>query len=231
MKPMKRKAIAMAAGLFAVCTVALTGCQPKLEPADQVVSALYDLTAKDDAAPITALLGFESEEKARESLMEDSSVTMMDMFMQELGGIEFDEAEVQEMSDTLNALAGKLTCTAEITDQSSKETTVVLKVKSYSNADMETIMEEVQNDMINNVDEETAMALYNGDEEVTNQLMRDVIKECMNRFGALEPSAEETEITVKCEKMRVDVNGKEKISWMPSDIDKFSRDVENSTFK
>lgn len=231
MKPMKRKAIAMAAGLFAVCTVALTGCQPKLEPADQVVSALYDLTAKDDAAPITALLGFESEEKARESLMEDSSVTMLDMFMQELGGIEFDEAEVQEMSDTLDALAGKLTCTAEITDQSSKETTVVLKVKSYSNADMETIMEEVQNDMINNVDEETAMALYNGDEEVTNQLMRDVIKECMNRFGALEPSAEETEITVKCEKMRVDVNGKEKISWMPSDIDKFSRDVENSTFK
>lgn len=231
MRTMKRKAVAIMTALLAVCTVSLTGCQEKLAPADQVVSALYELSVKDNAAPITELLGYESEDNARNSLMETGTATMLDQLVDELGGIEFDEQELQEMGDTLDAMASKLSCTAEITDQSSKETTVVLKVKSFSYSDMEAIMTEVQNELLESVDEETAMAIYNGDQEAANQLIRDVVKECMNRFASLEPVAEESEITVKCEKLRVDVNGKEKISWMPSDMAKFSTDTAELTFK
>lgn len=231
MRSMKRKVIAIAVALFTVCSLALTGCQEKLAPADQVMSALYELSVKDNAAPITELLGYASEDSARSSLMKEGTATMLDGLVGELGDIELDEQELQEIGDILDSLMGKLACTAEITDNSSKETTVVLKVKSFSNEDVEKILEEVQQDMANNMDEETAMAIYNGDQEVASQLMRDILKECLNRFSSLEPLAEETEITVKCEKMRVDVDGKEKISWMPSDIDQFSKDAEASMFK
>ena len=31
--------------------------------------------------------------------------------------------------------------------------------------------------------------------------------------------------------MKVEVSGKEKVSWMPSDMDKFVDDLENASFK
>ena len=58
---LRKKLIATVVAAVAVCAVALTGCQQKLEPADQVVGALYDLAAKDDPVPMKNLLGFASE--------------------------------------------------------------------------------------------------------------------------------------------------------------------------
>lgn len=42
MRNMKRNFAVLAATVMAVCSIALTGCQQKLEPADQVVGALYE---------------------------------------------------------------------------------------------------------------------------------------------------------------------------------------------
>ena len=194
MRNMKRNFAVLAATVMAVCGIALTGCQQKLEPADQVVGALYELSVKENAAPMKDLLGFASEEDVKTTLMEDSAETdLVSMFKSEFeaAGIEFSDEEVAEMSDALQGLIDKLDYSTEITDQSKDETTVLLKVKSYSMTDMQN----------------------------------------MAKIGEMEPAEEMTELTIKCQRVKVDVSGKEKIAWMPQDLSKFSDEVNNATFK
>ena len=139
MRNMKRNFAVLAATVMAVCSIALTGCQQKLEPADQVVGALYELSVKENATPMKDLLGFASEEDVKTALMDDSAETdLVSMFKSEFeaAGIEFSDEEVEEMSNALQGLIDKLDYSAEITDQSKDETTVLLKVKSYSMDDM-----------------------------------------------------------------------------------------------
>ena len=202
MRNMKRNFAVLAATVMAVCSIALTGCQQKLEPADQVVGALYELSVKENATPMKDLLGFASEEDVKTTLMDDSAETdLVSMFKSEFeaAGIEFSDEEVEEMSNALQGLIDKLDYSTEITDQSKDETNVLLKVKSYSMTDMQNIMVDVMTDMQNNIDEDT--------------------------------SEEMTELTIKCQRVKVDVSGKEKIAWMPQDLSKFSDEVNNATFK
>ena len=42
----------------------------------------------------------------------------------------------------------------------------------------------------------------------------------------MSPMEEATEITVECEKVKVDVSGKEQVCWMPVSLDGFGSDVE-----
>ena len=226
MRNMKRNFAVLAATVMAVCSIALTGCQQKLEPADQVVGALYELSVKENATPMKDLLGFASEEDVKTALMDDSAETdLVSMFKSEFeaAGIEFSDEEVEEMSNALQGLIDKLDYSTEITDQSKDETTVLLKVKSYSMTDMQNIMVDVMTDMQNNIDEDTAAAIMAGDE--------DAVKQYMTKIGEMEPSEEMTELTIKCQRVKVDVSGKEKIAWMPQDLSKFSDEVNNATFK
>lgn len=223
MRNMKRNFAVLAATVMAVCSIALTGCQQKLEPADQVVGALYELSVKENATPMKDLLGFASEEDVKTALMDDSAETdLVSMFKSEFeaAGIEFSDEEVEEMSNALQGLIDKLDYSTEITDQSKDETTVLLKVKSYSMTDMQ-----------NNIDEDTAAAIMAGDEDALQKLMQDAVKQYMTKIGEMEPSEEMTELTIKCQRVKVDVSGKEKIAWMPQDLSKFSDEVNNATFK
>ena len=72
MKNMRTKLAVLLAAVMMVCSIALTGCQSKLVPADQVVGALYELTVKENAVPVKDLLGFASEDDVRASLLSDS---------------------------------------------------------------------------------------------------------------------------------------------------------------
>ncbi len=180
------------------------------------------------------LLGFASEEDVKTTLMEDSAETdLVSMFKSEFeaAGIEFSDEEVAEMSDALQGLIDKLDYSAEITDQSKDETTVLLKVKSYSMTDMQNIMVDVMTDMQNNIDEDTAAAIMAGDEDALQKLMQDAVKQYMAKIGEMEPAEEMTELTIKCQRVKVDVSGKEKVAWMPQDLSKFSDEVNNATFK
>ena len=222
MRNMKRNFAVLAATVMAVCSIALTGCQQKLEPADQVVGALYELSVKENATPMKDLLGFASEEDVKTALMDDSAETdLVSMFKSEFeaAGIEFSDEEVEEMSNALQGLIDKLDYSTEITDQSKDETTVLLKVKS------------VMTDMQNNIDEDTAAAIMAGDEDALQKLMQDAVKQYMTKIGEMEPSEEMTELTIKCQRVKVDVSGKEKVAWMPQDLSKFSDEVNNATFK
>ena len=168
MRNMKRNFAVLAATVMAVCSIALTGCQQKLEPADQVVGALYELSVKENATPMKDLLGFASEEDVKTTLMDDSAETdLVSMFKSEFeaAGIEFSDEEVEEMSNALQ------------------------------------------------------------------KLMQDAVKQYMAKIGEMEPAEEMTELTIKCQRVKVDVSGKEKIAWMPQDLSKFSDEVNNATFK
>ena len=71
-------------------------------------------------------------------------------------------------------------------------------------------------------------------EEMSNalqKLMQDAVKQYMAKIGEMEPAEEMTELTIKCQRVKVDVSGKEKIAWMPQDLSKFSDEVNNATFK
>lgn len=234
MRNMRRSFAVLAAAVMTVCSVALTGCQQKLSPADQVVGALYDLAIKDNAVPMKDLLGFASEEDVRSTLMEDSADA--DLVSQlktefEAAGIQFSDEDVQEMTGAVEGLMSKLDYTAEVTDQGKDETTVLLKVKSYSMDDMQQILLDIMTDMQTNMDEETAMALMSGDEEVMQQVMQDAVKQFMGKLGDMQPVEEMTELTIKCQRVKVSVSGKDKVAWMPQDLTKFSNDVNNATFK
>lgn len=234
MKKWNKKAAAVLLAVLTFCTIVLSGCsKEEPAPADQVVGAMYDLCLKDDPKPMMDLLGFASEDDVRTSLMEDSDTTLADVFEEEFAsaGIEFTDEELQEMSDTIMKLVQKLTYTAAISEQSKDETTVVLTVKSFSNADIQQTMTDLQTEYLENMDEETQAALMSGDEDAIMEFTRQIMKDYVSRLGELEPNGGESEITVKCEKMKVDVSGKEKVSWMPVDMDKFTEDVDNSTFK
>ena len=210
MRNVRTKLAVLLAAVMMICSVALTGCQSKLVPADQVVGAMYELTVKENATPMKDLLGFASEDDVRASLLTD---------------------DYEEMSDTMSKLLNKLSYTAEIQDEGKDETTVLLKVTGYSSDDMNQIMTDLMTEIQTNMDEETLTALMTGDEEATMALMQDVIKQVIAKFGEMEPTTETTDVTVKCEKMKVEVSGKEKVSWMPSDMDKFVDDLENASFK
>ena len=61
--------------------------------------------------------------------------------------------------------------------------------------------------------------------------MKQIMKDYMAKLGELELAEGEREITVKCEKLTVKVGGKDKVFWLPADMDKFTDDVDNATFQ
>ena len=79
--------------------------------------------------------------------------------------------------------------------------------------------------------EEQQMAIAGGDTDALREFVVSFMTEYMKNVAALEPSAETTDITVECEKLKLDVSGKEKVAWLPSDVNKFAQDVENAVFR
>ena len=79
--------------------------------------------------------------------------------------------------------------------------------------------------------EEQQMAIAGGDTDALREFVVSFMTEYMKNVAALEPTTETTDITVECEKLKLDVSGKEKVAWLPSNVDKFAQDVENAVFR
>lgn len=232
MKNMKRK-LALVIAAVMMFSLILTGCQSKLVPADQTVNAMFELAVKENAAPMKDLLGFASEDDVRSSLLSKDYVGIAETVSKEFSssGVNLTEDEAKEMTDTLKGLVNKLTCTTQIQSQSKDETTVLVKVTGFSSSDMSKIQSEVLTDVQNNMDQETAKAIMSGDQEATQKVMKDVLSQVMKKLGDMQPSTETTDVTVKCEKKKVDVSGKNKIAWLPADTNQFVSDLDDATFK
>ncbi len=229
---MKKRLVAVVAVMSALCMM-LTGCA-KLAPADQTISALFDLYVKEDAAPMMDLLGFESEEAVNKAFFEeDAEADMVAELQAEFAaaGMEMSEEEVQELTDTMVGMMNKTSCTAEITAEDGDYTTVTLQVTGFSNEEMMTIIEEASNAMLESITEEDLLLIAEGDMDVLGSYMSAYVEDFMSGFAAMETVAEPVEVTVECEKLIVDNNGKEITAWLPSDMDEFTADIDAAVFQ
>lgn len=232
MKRMKRKIAAVVAAATMLCMM-LTGCGEKLAPADQTMSALFELYAKDNAVPMKDLLGFASEEDVNTAFFEEEAdMEMAEMIQGELesAGVSMTEEDIQELSDSMNTMIGKLSCTVTITSEEKDAVEVTMMVTGYSNDEMTNVIMDAANTMVESITEEDQIAIAEGDEEVLNAYMQQYMKDFMAGLAALEPDAEAIEVVVPCEKLVVEVSGEEKTAWLPSDMDAFSSDIDAAMF-
>ena len=107
---------------------------------------------------------------------------------------------------------------------------VSLKVNCYAASDMEQVTVDALNAMQEKLTEEDQMAIMNGDNDILTSYMEGYISDLVTGLSALEISSEPVEIEVSCEKMLVDVSGKEVTAWMPSDLTTFYNDIEACIF-
>lgn len=233
MKSMKKKVLAVIATVAVLC-MTLTGCGEKMIPADQTIGALFELAAKSNAAPMQELLGFESEADVRSAFFEEGAdMELVDELKNELTsvGVDLTDEEVQEITDSMMAVLNKITYTAEITSEDKDTTVVTLKINGFSYDEMNQIMLDAANNMMESITEEDQLAIAGGDTDLLTSYMKQYIDDFMNGLAAMEPNSEAVEVTVSCEKLSVDVSGKEKVAWLPSDMDSFSNDIEAAMFQ
>ena len=228
MKRTKRTLVAIVAMMAIVC-MSLVGCGPKAAPADQSISALFELYAKNNAAPMQELLGFESEEAVNAAFFEEDAevdlVAEMTSIIED-AGVEMTEEEIQGFTDSLVEMVNRATATATITSEDGDYTTVTLAINGYTSEEMMTIIMDAATVMQESITEEDAIAIAEGDMEVYNKYMKQYINDFVSGIAAMQPSAEAVEVVVECEKQLVDVNGKEQAEWMPVDMDQFCADID-----
>ncbi|MBQ2935668.1 MAG: hypothetical protein IJD96_05450 [Lachnospiraceae bacterium] len=233
MKRTKRTLTAIVAMMALVCMM-LAGCGAKSAPADQSVNALFELYAKNNAAPMQELLGFESVEAVNAAFVEeDAEVDVLAEMTSiiEDADVEMTEEEIQSFTDSLMGMVNKASATAEITSEDGDYTTVTLQVYGFSSEEMMTIITDCATAMTESITEEDAIAIGEGDMEVYNKYMKQYITDFVNGMAAMDPVAEPVEVVVECEKQLVEVNGKEQAEWMPVDMDGFCADVDAAMFQ
>ncbi|MDO4331715.1 MAG: hypothetical protein Q4C58_03405 [Eubacteriales bacterium] len=230
MKGMKKKLLAVVAAMTMLC-MTLTGCGEELVPADQTIGALFELAAKENAVPMKDLLGFASEEDVKSAFYEEGADTdLVEEFSKEFedAGMTLSQEDLQYFTDQLYAMLDKVTYTAEITSEEKDAVVVTLKVNGFSEEEMNEVMLEASTKMMESITEEDQLAIMDGDEDLFNTYISQYLRDFSDGLAAMEPSDEAVEITVNCEKLLVEVSGKEKAAWLPTDMDGFSLDIENA---
>ncbi len=230
-----RKKILTAIAALSVACMALAGCgSAELPPADQTISSLFELAAKNNAAPMKDLLGFASEDDVRSTFLAEGSDSddLVSQFQAQFTaeGVTMSDESVKEFADVLEEILARLTYTTEIISEDKETVVVSLKVNSYSAADMEQVTLDALTAMQERLTEEDQMAIMNGDNDILTSYMEGYFSDLVSGLSAMEISSEPVAIEVSCEKMLVDVSGKEKTAWMPSDLGGFYEDIEASIF-
>lgn len=230
-----RKKILTAIAALSVACMALAGCgSAELAPANQTVGAIFELTAKSNMTPMKDLLGFASEDDVRSTFLAEGSDSddLVSQFQAQFTaeGVTMSDESVKEFADVLEEILARLTYTTEIISEDKETVVVSLKVNSYSAADMEQVTLDALTAMQERLTEEDQMAIMNGDNDILTSYMEGYFSDLVSGLSAMEISSEPVSIEVSCEKMLVDVSGKEKTAWMPSDLGGFYEDIEASIF-
>ena len=234
MKTLRKKILTAIAALSVAC-MALAGCgSAELAPANQTVGAIFELTAKSNMTPMKDLLGFASEDDVRSTFLAEGSDSddLVSQFQAQFTaeGVTMSDESVKEFADVLEEILARLTYTTEIISEDKETVVVSLKVNSYSAADMEQVTLDALTAMQERLTEEDQMAIMNGDNDILTSYMEGYFSDLVSGLSAMEISSEPVAIEVSCEKMLVDVSGKEKTAWMPSDLGGFYEDIEASIF-
>lgn len=225
------KKITAIIAMTAVLAMSVLGCGKKLAPADQTIGALFELAAKNNAAPMKELLGFNSEQEVKDAFLEEGAdLSMAEMVADSLedSGLDISDEDMADLTQTMTNMVNKISYTAEITSESSDTVEVTLQVKGYSFSDMYDVMMDAFTAMQDSITEEDMIAMQSGDEDVYNKYMNQYIKDFISGLGGLELNPDPVEIVVSCEKLAVESESGDKIAWLPSNMAKFSREVDNA---
>ena len=134
----------------------------------------------------------------------------------------------------MNAVIDKVTYTTEITSETKDAVTVTVKVKGLSEAELEQVMLDAANTMsanlTENLTEEEAAAIMEGDMSVVTSYMQQYLRDVIAGVATLEPSVD-SEFTVNCEKLAVEAGGKQKVAWLPADMNQFASQVETALYQ
>lgn len=150
-------------------------------------------------------------------------------------GLEITEEELQGFSDAMTALIEKVTYTAEITSEDKDVVVVTVKVNGISEDELEQIMMDaatvMSDSLTENLTEEDALAIMDGDMSVVTPYMQQYLKDIIAGISTMEAVAEPYEFDVTCEKLAVEVGEKEKVAWLPSDMNDFEDEVEAAIYQ
>ena len=78
--------------------------------------------------------------------------------------------------------------------------------------------------------EEGAAAIMEGDMSVVTSYMQQYLRDVIAGVATLEPSVD-SEFTVNCEKLAVEAGGKQKVAWLPADMNQFASQVETALYQ
>lgn len=214
-----------------VLVISATACGQELPPADQTVSALFELKARSNAVPIRDLFGFESEQEATSAFMADgadsSPAEMIEEVLAETG-VDMSEEDKAEFTRVMTNVVSKFSCTAEITSESGKYVEVTLQIYGYKYEDIADVITDALTKMQESITEEELAAIRNGDTDLYNQYMNQYVKDFIAGFANMEIDPDPVEVVVKCEKLIVETDSGKIAGWFPSDMDAFAVDVENA---
>lgn len=225
-----KKLVAIVA-MTAVLAMSVLGCGKKLAPADQTIGALFELSAKNNAAPMKELLGFDSEQEVRTAFFEEGEdMSMAEMIEEALSdaGMEISDEDMADFTNTMTNMINKISYTAEITSESSDSVEVTLHVNGFKMDDMIDVMMDAATTMQDSMTEEDILAIQGGDMDVYNSYIEQYLKDFISGLGELSVNPDPVDIVVDCEKLAVETESGNKVAWLPSDMDGFSYDVQDA---
>ncbi|MBD5462668.1 MAG: tetratricopeptide repeat protein [Lachnospiraceae bacterium] len=202
--------------------------------ADKTVAALFEVYVKNNAGPIQELLGFASEEDVYQAFHEKGiDMELASQLSMELvdAGITLSDDEMEELVDSYVKFLSKAECTAEIESESDNGVFVALEVYGFSFDEMTQAMLDASDRMVNSVTYKDQLALAAGEMEVLSAYMQQYLKDLFDELSEIEINTEPVEVIVYCEKVPINVSGTERIVYLPSDMDRFSYDIENAVFQ
>lgn len=215
---MKKKVIALAMAVLMLGTLALTGCKKEAPiGGDKVAEVIFNLMLKNDATSAVELFGFASEEEARKGLgMEDNIYEdLADQLATQFSnaGMTVSNEQMQAFVDAFITMFSNVELTAVMKEADEKAGTAVVTC-TVNTFDPEALTQGMAEAM-NNVD---PSVIESGDMEAAFgpilQAMADVIAD-------IKPTDKTADFDVDFVLRKMDVNGKEKLIWMPEDEAKF----------
>ncbi len=200
-------------------SLTLTGCGKKEEIAapDQVAVALFEMILKDDASSFVNLFGYASEDEARSDIGLDGSIydELADEMVSQFSGMGMTVTN-EQMQDFVEAFMKmfkevKLTAVTKSSDEKAGEAVVTCTVNTF---DPEALTQ-AMTDAMNNLD---PSILQSGDMDAA---MGAILQAVSGVIGDIKPTDKTADFDVDFELAEMDVNGKTKKVWVPTDAAKF----------
>lgn len=215
MKKMRKFPAALLA-LAMLMTAALTGCQSKVTPPDEIAMAIFDLEVKEDPSAFRDALGYDSNEAVIQDIYGDEGMTtfadeMVAAFAED--GINVSDADIQKLQNSFSNLIAQLNFSAEVKEMNERAGTAVVTCR-VTPPDYDSISDEMAEAM-------TSVLLdpeLGNDPDKYASLMIGVLCDMLDQ---LEPASEPTSFDVDFVLDIAEVDGKAKKCWLPEDTGAF----------